>query len=274
MQVGAALARAKLTIEPLDARLLLQHVLECSHADLILRENDPLTDEKENHFFELVERREAQEPVTKILGAREFYGRMFHVTPDVLDPRGDTETIVDLCLEKKAQRVLDLGVGSGAILLTLLAEWPKAEGVGVDISNAALAVAEVNAVTLGVHVRSEFVQSGWFEKLHGNLQGQFDLIVSNPPYIPSADIAGLERDVRDYDPLLALDGGVDGLDCYRAIAANASRFLGKNGRIVLEIGRGQQDDVVQIFTTQGFRCDAKRADLSGIIRALQFVHSS
>jgi release factor glutamine methyltransferase len=273
MQVKAALARAKLSIAPLDARLLLQHVLECSHADLILRENDPITDEKAKLFFELVERRLAQEPVTKILGAREFYGRMFHVTSDVLDPRGDTETIIDLCLEKKAQCVLDLGVGSGAILLTLLAEWPEAEGVGVDISSAALAVAERNAMTLGIHARSDFLQSRWFENLHGNLQGQFDLIVSNPPYIPSADIAGLERDVRDYDPLLALDGGMDGLDCYRAIAGSASHFLGQNGRIVLEIGWGQRDDVVQIFTTQGFRCDAMRADLSGIARALQFVHS-
>jgi release factor glutamine methyltransferase len=269
MQVKAALARAKLSIAPLDARLLLQHVLECSHADLILRENDPLTDEKAKLFFELVERRLAQEPVTKILGAREFYGRMFHVTSDVLDPRGDTETIIDLCLEKKAQRVLDLGVGSGAILLTLLAEWPQATGVGADLSNAALSVAEGNATALGVHARSEFIQSRWFEKL----AGKFDLIVSNPPYIPSRDIAGLERDVRDYDPHLALDGGVDGLDCYRAIAGSASHFLGQNGRIVLEIGWGQQDDVVQIFTTQGFRCDAMRADLSGIARALQFVHS-
>jgi release factor glutamine methyltransferase len=268
MLVKAALARAKLVISPLDARLLLQHVLACSHADLILRENDPLAEEKERHFFELVERRLAQEPVTKILGEREFYGRMFHVTPDVLDPRGDTETIVDVCLERKAQRVLDLGVGSGAILLTLLSEWPDATGVGVDISNAALAIAEHNATTLGVHTRSEFVQSRWFEKL----LGQFDLIVSNPPYISSADITALERDVRDYDPLLALDGGVDGLDCYRAIAARASTFLSQSGRIVLEIGWGQQDDVVEIFTTQGFRCDAKRADLSGIVRALQFVH--
>jgi release factor glutamine methyltransferase len=269
MQVKAALARARLSIAPLDARLLLQHVLACSHADLILHENDPLTEEKEKLFFELVVRRLAQEPVTKILGEREFYGRMFHVTPDVLDPRGDTETIVDVCLERNAQRVLDLGVGSGAILLTLLSEWPDATGVGVDLSNAALAVADHNATTLGVHTRSEFVQSRWFEKL----LGQFDLIVSNPPYILSADIAELERDVRDYDPLLALDGGEDGLDCYRAIAAGASAFLSQSGRIVLEIGWGQQDDVVEIFTTQGFRCDAKRADLSGIVRALQFVHS-
>jgi release factor glutamine methyltransferase len=269
MRVGAAMARARLAIAPLDARLLLQHVLLCSHADLILRENDPLTDEIEVRYFELVERRAAGEPVTKILGAREFYGRMFHVTPDVLDPRGDTETIVDLCLEKRAQRILDLGVGSGAILLTILAEWPESEGVGVDLSAAALAVAKANGKNLGVGARVDWIQCRWFEKLYG----KFDLIVSNPPYIASADIAGLERDVRDHDPHLALDGGVDGLDCYRAIASQASPFLSHDGRIVMEIGLGQQDDVVHIFTTQGFRLAATRADLSGIARALQFVHS-
>jgi release factor glutamine methyltransferase len=269
MQIRAALARAKLAIEPLDARLLLQHVLQCSHADLILHENDRLEDEKAKVFFQFVERRVAQEPVTKILGAREFYGRLFHVTPDVLDPRGDTETIVEMCLERRAQRVLDLGVGSGAILLTLLAEWPDAQGVGVDLSEAALLVARVNAESLGVAARVSWVQSRWFE----SLDGKFDLIVSNPPYIPSADIAGLERDVRDYDPHLALDGGGDGLDAYRAIAAKASGFVARDGRVVLEIGWGQHDDVTDIFATQGFKLEAKRADLSGIVRALQFVHS-
>jgi release factor glutamine methyltransferase len=270
MHVGAALAKARKMIDALDARLLLQEVLQCSHAELILLENDPLTDDNAVRFFEFVQRRVANEPVTKILGAREFYGRMFHVTPDVLDPRQDTETIVDLCLEQKAHSILDLGVGSGAILLTLLAEWPDATGVGADLSKAALAVAKGNATSLGVESRFEGVQSRWFEKL----QGQFDLIVSNPPYIPSGDIAGLERDVRDYDPLLALDGGGDGLDCYRAIAAGASGFLTRNGRIVLEIGWDQHEAVAQIFATQAFGLQSKRADLSGITRALQFVHTA
>jgi release factor glutamine methyltransferase len=269
MQVGAALAKARKVIDALDARLLLQDVLQCSHAELILRENDPLTDEKARRFFECVERRAADEPVTKILGAREFYGRMFHVTPDVLDPRQDTETIVDLCLEQKAQRILDLGVGSGAILLTLLTEWPEGQGLGVDASAAALAVARRNATALGCQARVEFIESHWFEKV----QGKFDLIVSNPPYIPSGDIAGLERDVRDYDPHLALDGGGDGLAAYRAIAQQAGNHLSPAGRIVVEIGWGQEDDVAEIFTTQGFKLQAKRADLSGITRALQFVHT-
>jgi release factor glutamine methyltransferase len=270
MQVGAALAKSRKVIDALDARLLLQDVLQCSYAELILRENDPLTDEKAKRFFELVERRARDEPVTKILGAREFYGRMFHVTPDVLDPRQDTETIVDLCLEKKATRVLDLGVGSGAILLTLLAEWPDTTGVGVDASPAALAVASRNASTLGCEARVDFIESNWFEKV----QGRFDLIVSNPPYIPSGDIAGLERDVRDYDPHFALDGGGDGLVAYRAIAEGAEKYLSPAGRIVVEIGWGQEVDVAQIFATQGFSLQSKRADLSGISRALQFVHTA
>jgi release factor glutamine methyltransferase len=270
MQVGAALFKARNMIDATDARLLLQHVLNCSHAELILHENDLLAEEKAKRFFEFVERRAADEPVTKILGAREFYGRMFHVTPDVLDPRGDTEAIVDLCLDKKAQRVLDLGVGSGAILLTLLAEWPDTTGVGVDASGAALAVASRNATGLGVQARVALIESRWFEKV----QGKFDLIVSNPPYIPSGDIAGLERDVRDYDPHLALDGGDDGLVAYRAIAQQSENHLSHDGRIVVEIGFGQQDDVAQIFTTQGFKLQSTRADLSGITRALQFVHTA
>jgi release factor glutamine methyltransferase len=269
MTIGEALRLARREIDALDARLLIQHVLQCSHAEVIAHENDPLTDELQKRFQDLVGRRIDCEPVSRILGSREFYGRSFQVSPAVLDPRADTETIIDLCLAQPAQRILDLGVGSGAILLTLLAEWPQALGVAADLSQDALTVAQANAKAIGVEDRCRFIQSSWFEKIGG----RFDLIVSNPPYIPSHEIPTLERDVKEHDPHLALDGGDDGLEAYRAIASAALAYLAPGGRIVVEIGQGQSTDVVQIFEAQRFRLAEKREDLSGITRALQFVHS-
>ncbi len=269
MTIGEALKLSRREIDALDARLLMQHVLQCSHAELIARENDPLTDEMLKRFEALVARRIDCEPVSRILGSREFFGRDFRVSPAVLDPRADTETIIDLCLEAPASRILDLGVGSGAILLTLLAEWPSASGVGVDLSQDALTIAQANAKAIGIGDRCQFIQSNWFEKI----EGHFDLVVSNPPYIPSREIPTLERDVKEHDPLLALDGGADGLLAYRSIASGARDHLAPDGRIVVEIGQGQSTDVVRIFAAQRFNLVAQRQDLSGITRALQFVHS-
>lgn len=267
-----AAARARLVTADVpdaatDARLLMQRVLACDHAGLILAGERSLTDAERAAFEVLLARRLAHEPVSKILGEREFFGRLFHVTADVLDPRADTETLIEVALEKPARRVLDLGSGSGALIVTLLAEWPEATGVAVDLSEKALAVTAENARRLGVAERLALLQGEWFAPV----AGQFDLIVSNPPYIPTAEIAGLEPDVREHDPLLALDGGADGLSCYRAIAGAAAPHLAPEGRIIVEIGAGQGPDVARIFAAVGFRQAAERRDLGGHVRALLFT---
>jgi release factor glutamine methyltransferase len=255
----------------LDARLLLQRATGCSREDMILEPEREVAPAIADHFRRLVTRRLAHEPVSRILGEREFYGRTFKVTPDVLDPRPDTETLVDLALPLMgpSSRILDLGTGSGAIIITLLAEWPDATGVATDFSAAALAVAAANAEALGVADRLSFVQGSWF----GAVSGRFDLIVSNPPYIPSADIAGLEPDVRAYDPHLALAGGSDGLDPYRVIAAKAANHLMPGGCAVVEQGAGQADDVTAIFAAAGFHLVRQGIDLGGHIRCLVFSGS-
>ena len=267
-----AAARARLVTADVpdaatDARLLMQRVLACDHAGLILAGERSLTDAERAAFEALLSRRLAHEPVSKILGEREFFGRLFHVTADVLDPRADTETLIEVALEKPARRVLDLGSGSGALIVTLLSEWPEATGVAVDLSEKALAVTAENARRLAVAERLTLLQGEWF----GPVSGQFDLIVSNPPYIPSAEIDGLEPDVREHDPLLALDGGADGLSCYRAIAGAAAPHLAPEGRIIVEIGAGQGPDVAWIFAAAGFRQAAERRDLGGHVRALLFT---
>ena len=253
----------------LDARLLLQAASGLSHEDVIAAPERIVEGPALETFLKYLKRRLAHEPVSRILGTREFFGRSFQVTPAVLDPRPDTEALIELLLERHSngpRRVLDIGTGSGAILITLLAERSGFEGVAVDVSPDALAVAKINGLANGVSGRLHLHQGSWF----GGLDGSFDLIVSNPPYIPHGDIADLEVDVKDYDPLLALDGGADGLFAYRAIAADAGRFLTAKGEIAVEIGAGQQSDVVSIFMAQGFSLLAERKDLGGHVRALLF----
>ena len=254
----------------LDARLLLEAATGLDHAGLIGEGGRHLTAAEGEAYDSLLARRGAHEPVSKILGRREFYGRTFAVTPDVLDPRPDTETLVSLALEQPLPaggRLLDLGSGSGAIICTLLAEWPGVEGTAVDLSPAALDVTAENAGRLGVAGRLTLKQGRWFEPV----SGLFDLIVSNPPYIPTGEIAGLQPDVRNHDPHLALDGGQDGLADYRAIAGEAGGYLAPSGRIILEIGAGQAPDVIQIFQNAGFRHGGGRQDLGGHLRALLFT---
>jgi release factor glutamine methyltransferase len=267
-EAKAALIKADVPTPGLDARLLMEHVTGFNHSEIIATENHPLTDDQAKAFAAVLSRRLAGEPVSRILGTREFYGREFKTSPDVLDPRPDTETLIDLCLEhmppEQHQTILDLGTGSGILALTLLAERPHKRAVAVDVSEAALAVARDNAGALSRRVA--FVQSNWFE----NVEGQFDLIVSNPPYIPAAEIPKLETEVRDHDPHLALDGGDDGLHAYRAIAAGAATHLTSTGLVAVEIGAGQAKDVVSIFQQKGFTLAAQRHDLGGHCRALLF----
>jgi release factor glutamine methyltransferase len=275
--VEAALASAKahlieadVATPSLDARLLLQHILQLEHADLIANENRQLTDDQSQLYDALISRRLAGEPATRIMGTREFYGREFKTSPAVLDPRPDTETLINLCLEylppDEEQTILDLGTGSGILAITLLAERPHKRAVAADISPSALAIASDNAFFWGVRKRITFIESNWFD----NIQGTYNLIVSNPPYIPAKEISNLEAEVRNHDPHLALNGGEDGLDPYRAIASGSSQVLAPCGIIAVEIGAGQAEDVITIFKTNGYTHLASHRDLGDHIRALAF----
>jgi release factor glutamine methyltransferase len=262
------LAAAGCETPALDARLLFQHATGLAHEDIILQPGREIADEASREFRHMIERRERREPVSRILGEREFYGRVFKVTPAVLDPRGDTETLIDASLRfmTSSARVLDLGTGSGAIIVTLLAERRQATGLATDTSPAALDVARENAERLGVQSRLRFAEGRWWDPV----QGQFDLIVSNPPYIPQASMPNLAPDVRNFDPLTALSGGEDGLECYRDIASGALLHLAGEGHVLVEIGAGQADDVERIFMAAGLQPAGRFRDLGGHERCLAF----
>lgn len=250
---------------PREARLLLAHALGVEPVDVILRENDNVDPLGLTAFEAAVQRRLAGEPVSRIRGWREFYGRRFVVTPDVLDPRPETELLVELGVKLlgAGARVLDLGTGSGSILVSVLAERADATGVGLDISPAALAVARRNAEALGVSGRAAFVEGGWATAL----PGPFDLVLSNPPYIAQDEMAGLAVDVRAYDPHVALTPGGDGLDAYRAILAAMPGWLKPGGWIGFEFGAGQAEAVAALMEAAGLETIEVHRDLAGIQRA-------
>lgn len=269
-QAGQQLAARGIETSALDARLLLQAALSLGHEDIVADPDMVPPTDAVAQFWSLIERRNAFEPVSRILGFREFYGRRFCVTPAVLDPRADTETLVDTALTlargKVPFRILDLGAGSGAIAVTLLAELPDAIAVGTDLSTAALLVAKNNAEALGVADRVRFIPANWFD----GVTGEFELIVSNPPYIPLGEITSLPPDVRDFDPPKALDGGPDGLEAYRRIASGAGGHLAPKGHVILEIGAGQENAVNDLFRGQGFDREGRHFDLAGHMRCLAF----
>lgn len=255
----------------LDARLLLQHAAQLAHDEIAADPDRMINGAEARRFRELMARRAVREPVSRIVGEREFHGRSFEVTLAVLDPRPDTETLIDAALARRPgpKRLLDLGTGSGAIIVTLLAEWPEATGVATDLSAAALEVAERNAGRHKVNGRVRFVHGNWFE----GVDGHFDMILSNPPYIPLGEIARLTADVRCFDPLWALDGGPDGLEAFRRIAAGAGNHLAPHGAVLVEIGAGQSTEVEAIFQMAGLTCQGRARDLSGHIRCLTFYQA-
>lgn len=274
--LGRRLAAAGIDTAMLDARLLVLEATGLAHEDLIARPDRPLSKSQAQSLAALAGRRAAREPLSRIVGEREFYGRPFILAPAALDPRPDTETLVERGLGFARQHtrddleILDLGTGSGAIVLTLLAELPSARGTGTDISPAAIEVARANAEALGVGDRAHFVHADWCR----GIDGRFDLIVANPPYIPSGELCRLAPEVRDHDPAGALDGGADGLDAYRAIAAGAGRLLAPDGLVAVEIGAGQHTMVEAVFAAQGWRPapDAPAwRDLAGRVRVLSFT---
>ena len=231
-----------------DARILLAHVMEVDQAQLIARMNDPLPPSALFGMDRVVAVRSLHQPVSHIVGKRGFWNHEFLVNSDVLDPRPDTETLVAAALEHPFDTVLDLGTGSGAIILSLLSERPKATGVATDISPKALDIARRNAGRVGVADRVRFEEADWWT----GLSGQFDLIVGNPPYISEVEMETLAPEVRDWEPHLALTPGGDGLSAYRIIAAGLNQFLAPNGTAFFEIGYRQAADVKEIFQNSGF----------------------
>jgi release factor glutamine methyltransferase len=257
----------------LDARILVGAVLGLDLTGLIAAADRRLTSEETARLEDFARRRLDHEPVARILGTREFWGLPLKLSAATLVPRPDTETVVELALEMlraaphpaHAPRIADIGTGSGAILLALLSELPDAFGVGTDISEDALQTAHRNAVDLGLADRAGFVACDYAAAL----SGPFDLIVSNPPYIRSAEIAGLATEVRDHDPRAALDGGADGLDAYRALIPQAARLLAPGGVLVVEAGQGQSGDIQGLMAARGLTLPAPaKADLAGIRRAV------
>lgn len=262
-------AEAGLDSPALDARLLLCAACGIGHGSLVADPDAPIGAAAEA-LAGFARRRLAGEPVSRILGRREFWGLDFIVTPAVLDPRPDTETIVEAAIDElgarrgAALRIVDLGTGSGAILAALLSECPLAFGVAVDRSGAAALVAKRNLERLGFGGRSAVIVGDWASALAGG----FDLVVSNPPYIPEADIAALDREVRLHDPHAALSGGCDGFDAYRLVARDAARLLAPGGSAVIEAGQGQAQGIADLLEAAGLSPQPPRADLAGIQRAV------
>ncbi len=263
---------ASIATAALDARLLLQHVTDLSHSDYILGQELELTSAQLARLSDLVERRLNREPISRIIGYSEFWSLPFLISKDTLDPRPDTETLIEHALEligprkNEPLKVLDLGTGSGCILLSLLHELPFATGLGVDINPGALDIAEKNAEQLDLKARTKFQKSDWFS----TIDGRFDVILSNPPYIPESELENLMPEVKNFDPSLALNGGESGLEPYELILEKAGEFLAPQGILLFEFGQNQETQLIEILNesnlepfllTHGFK-----TDLAGIIR--------
>ncbi len=281
MKISNALARARLELDSkgvsnskLDSLILLSHALLVSKEQVIFNPDREITEAQQKVFFDLILRRALREPVSHLINKREFFGENFFVNKDVLDPRPDSESLIELVFKNfpdknQKLKILEIGVGSGCLVTTLLKAFQMADATGVDISEEALKICQKNAETHQVKNRLNLKKSDLFSAL--NSDEKFDLIISNPPYIPSQEIENLEPEVKNYEPRTALDGGIDGLDLYKKIAALAKNFLKKDGKIILEIGFGQEKDVTQIFELEGFSLTDSGLDLSGVVRDLCFT---
>ena len=277
-ELGQILQQSKLMLRDcgvpsysLDSFLLLNSALNLSREYIICNPDYIVSDNDFEKYNTLLQRRLKREPISHILGVREFWGRDFKVTSDTLDPRPDSETLIESVLDiyknsDKELKIIDFGTGTGCLLLTILLEFPNAIGVGVDISKAALEVAKDNVIKLGLAKRTSFVVSNWGKEI----KGKFDLIISNPPYIKRSDIKRLDPEVSVYEPKLALDGGSNGLDCYNELAPFVASGLFDDGFLVLEHGMSQEDDIRVIFESYGLQFVANRKDLLGINRCIIF----
>jgi len=256
-----------------EARLLLAAALGWDRAELLAREEVALDAPARARLLDMIARRAAREPVSRILGHREFWSALFELSPDTLDPRPDSETLIEAALaalpdRERPYRVLDFGTGTGCLLLALLAELPNAWGLGIDNAPGAVAVARRNAAALGLGRRASFVAGSW----GGAVAGAWDVVLANPPYIPSGEIERLMPEVARFEPRRALDGGLDGLDAYRALAPEIRRLLAPEGIAALELGAGQAAAVQTIMEGEGLAVRTFRPDLSGIDRCLVVGH--
>lgn len=269
-----SLKQAGIEEAALEARLLVEHFTQTDRTTALSAPDSVVAEEQVHAVAGALEERTSGVPVHRIIGQRDFHGVTLRLSPETLDPRPDTEALVDLVLpalsrfaENGSCRILDLGTGSGAIALALLKELPFATALGTDIQPGALETAIANADLNGVGDRFDAKISNWFEAV----DGRFHAIVSNPPYIASKEIETLSREVREHDPLQALDGGKDGLDAYRAIADEAAAFLTPNGVVAIEIGHDQREAVTALFHERGFSSAGQASDLAGRDRALMFL---
>jgi len=270
--VSQSFRTANIESPDVDARLLIGRALHLGRAQLISQSDRLLEAREVNMISSLAGRRLQHEPVARILGRKEFWSLELQVTPAVLVPRPETETLIESALDSGTMRglrmenlrVLDIGTGSGALLLAMLSELPNATGVGTDISAEAIEVARANAARHSLDARCSFVACN----LASGVSGAFDFILSNPPYIARGEIATLGPEVRNFDPITALDGGNDGLDFYRAIAHDAKALLAPGGRLIVELGAGQAEAVTTLLTRAGWTVTRSRKDLAGIVRAL------
>lgn len=247
-----------------DARLLLAHAASVDATRITLIAPEEIAPEISERYEHLIALRAVRVPVSQLVGERAFYGRAFKVSRDVLDPRPETETLIEAALSAPFGRVLDLGVGSGCILVTLLAEVPTAHGVGIDLSEAACLQASANVALHGVVERAEIVQSDWFDAV----TGRFDLIVANPPYLAQSEMADVAPELSLHEPAMALTDGGDGLSAYRVIAGRAQEYLSANGRVLVEFGWQQAADVRAIFQASGWATTEILVDLDGRDRVL------
>lgn len=266
---AASLNRAGLCQSVFEARALLAGVLDLSREEMVARPDRPVSPAEAVRLGDALDRRARGEPLARITGYREFWSLPIRLAPETLVPRPETETVVEEVLDRLADRdaaysILDLGTGSGCLLLALLTELRQAQGIGVDRAEGALRVARENARNVGVTNRARFVCGDW----GASLRGPFDIIVTNPPYISGREMAALPREVKDFDPHLALAGGEDGLAAYRALAPDFARLLAPGGFGVLELGAGQAEAVSEIFRDSGHSVGQARSDLGGHARAL------
>jgi len=270
-QAQVYLARVGIATPDLDARWLLEAATGLSRTTLVMQAQQELSPEQLAIYHSLIERRAAHEPVARILGQREFWGLPFKLSPATLEPRPDSETLIEAALDcgLAPRRILDLGTGTGCLLAALLTEYPQATGVAVDCSAAALATAQENFSALGLADRVQCLQSNWWEKV----EGLFDLVISNPPYLARHELEQVQPEVRQFDPLTALVSGADGLEAYRAILAGLSGHLAPGGVAVLELGLGQGAGVSALAKAQNLTVKSIKNDLGGVPRALVVVKS-
>lgn len=270
--LGSAIHRLKtvgIESADVDARILTAYGLKLNRAQLLGQSERLLTAEDANLLEALIEQRVHHKSVARIMGEREFWGLNFGLNEATLEPRPDSETLIEATLKltpdrQKPFRILDLGTGSGCLLLSLLHEFPNATGLGIDIALRAIEQAQGNAEKLGLKTRALFKKNDWLE----DIEGRFDIIISNPPYISQKDIFGLMQEVRGFDPLLALDGGEDGYDPYRLLIPQLPKFLNPDGLAVFEVGQGQSRTIVGLLSQAGFKKVDTHQDLGGIPRCV------